>query len=530
MTAATETPTTGGMTRSTIAFAVGATALILAAMTIMFLITVIAQLMWIIAPVLIIGLIIVLYDRFENLRFKRMERQLDIQAKAAMNNVNVQRAQLDLQLVFTENGMYPIPRNVIESGVIAGPSIQLAHRYIQANAVPQFGELKTFNYQPQSQAPQLGVLENHQEQIEAMFQVPSFVDLLNTGQIGDGQNFIIGYNEAGQAFTETWKGMYSCAIGGKSGMGKSTTLRFLVAQCALNGAKLVILDPHGTHQDESLAATLGPALMDYALIKPAIDEKQILDAILYVDEIGRERKATGGRAEDFQRIVVVSDESNVLFNPERHKAANQFQMLMREIAQEYRKYGIYGLCSAQIWTAAATGNNSEIRDSFATTAAHRMAKKQVGMLVDDDDARQVVTKLEPGQMVFTNRMGEAVMLTVPNCDENAINQAFLGSRTLTTGNHWSGDGSIDSSDDGSIDGSGSYSIVPTDQEPDQEPERYDGVFTVREKQVHRMVKQGKTQVQIIEKLWDVKHTSKRPYNRAKAEYEQILAKLMSRVE
>ena len=73
----------------------------------------------------------------------------------------------------------------------------------------------------------------------------TFWQLYQAGQL-PSKGFLLGYSldDDGEAITADWQGLYSSLIGGKSGMGKTTLIRSILAQSALQGGKFIVVDPH----------------------------------------------------------------------------------------------------------------------------------------------------------------------------------------------------------------------------------------------------------------------------------------------
>lgn len=237
--------------------------------------------------------------------------------------------------------------------------------------------------------------------------VPSFAQLLADGSIGNGR-FLLGCDlETGRAITGGWKELYSTALGGLTGTGKTTTARFLLAQAALNNCQFVVIDPHAGAGEESLAATLAP-LSSSMLCAPATTDRQIIDAARYVASIGRKR--INGDPDRTPMIVCV-DEATALLS--RSTVGGPLGELIEEIAGEYRKVGIFALCCAQIWLASRSGGDSALRDSFASAYVHRMKRNQARLLLPTEDAR-LVEGLAPGQAVLWRTSGGTGTVVIPN--------------------------------------------------------------------------------------------------------------------
>jgi ABC-type glutathione transport system ATPase component len=99
---------------------------------------------------------------------------------------------------------------------------------------------------------------------------------------------LLGFDaETATPIEGTWKDLYSSAIAGVSGSGKTTTVRFLAAQSALHAARWVLLDPHADAGDDSLAGTLQPLASTF-LCAPAIQPRAMLESVkLVADELDR---------------------------------------------------------------------------------------------------------------------------------------------------------------------------------------------------------------------------------------------------
>lgn len=235
--------------------------------------------------------------------------------------------------------------------------------------------------------------------------VPSFAELLDRGEIGQGNRLLLGYSE-GQALAGSWLDLYSAAIGGISGSGKTTTTRFLAAQSALMGAKFVVIDPHANVAEESLAATLEPLRPAFAF-DPAVENNEIL-AALWAARQELEKRLRQGKGQPF--IVAVDEFSSLM---RRDELAAPLVNLLADIAQQGRKVGIFAMCIGQIWTASATGGSSDLRDSFASSYVHRMKRNQARLLVPTDEAR-LVERLEAGNALLSKTNGDLVQVAIPH--------------------------------------------------------------------------------------------------------------------
>lgn len=241
----------------------------------------------------------------------------------------------------------------------------------------------------------------------ALANVPSFSGLLDTGSVGrNRRELLLGFSEATSSpITGSWLDLYSTAIGGLPGTGKTTTQRFLACQTALAGARFLVIDPHAGAADDSLAATLAP-LGSCFLAEPASDDKTILNIARQAAEIGQ-RRITGAD-QDATPIILWIDELTALLG--RSSVGDKLAELLERIAQEYRKRGLFICASGQIWTASRT--TSELRDSFASVVCHRMKRNQARLLLPTDEAQQV-ERLGTGHAVLWRTSGLTETIVIP---------------------------------------------------------------------------------------------------------------------
>ncbi len=244
------------------------------------------------------------------------------------------------------------------------------------------------------------------EQLLAPPAVPSFATLLDNGQaVPAAGGLLLGYSD-GAPLVGSWNDLYSTAIGGLSGSGKSTTQRYLACQTALGGAKFIIVDHHAHAGDESLAASLSPLRAAF-LCDAASDDAATVAALTMAAEIGQRR--ISGNAER-QPVIVWVDEYTALMA--RSGIAAELGPLIERIAQEYRKVGVYVSLSGQIWRADRAGG-TPLRDSLASVIAHRMKSQQARMLVPSDEAKRC-ERLATGQAILYRTNGETAVISVPN--------------------------------------------------------------------------------------------------------------------
>lgn len=235
--------------------------------------------------------------------------------------------------------------------------------------------------------------------------VPTFAALLSQGIIGPGRPLITGYSD-GQPMTGALADWRSGAIAGLPGSGKTTTLRMIAGQAALQGARLVVLDPHMHKGEESLAGTLAPLASTF-LCDPAEHPRDMLHALHLVDTIMRGRLA--GKPVDFPLLVLV-DEFTALMG--RSDLAGPLATLLEAIAQEGRASLCQAALSGQIWSTGERTGGAALRDSLASAYVHRIRRNQARALLPTADAARVET-LPIGHAVLWRSDGSIADITVP---------------------------------------------------------------------------------------------------------------------
>lgn len=324
--------------------------------------------------------------------------------------IDLDRQQLDVALIRPDafNGLLPIERNAVPAitEAVLAHIAQRIDTMRPAQLVPQ-----TITYSPHY-APHMrnqieGQTLDAEEVGPASFAVPTFGELWQSRQIGPGR-IMLGMAE-GQPVYGGWKDLYSTAIGGVTGTGKTTTTRFLLAQAALSGARFAVIDPHASAGDDSLAATVEP-LRAAMLCDAAEDERDIIELARMVRDIGRQRKAQG-HGRDRTPVILAMDETPALLS--RSQVGPELRTLLEEIAQEYRKYDVYALCCAQTWLASRTGGDSALRDSFASAYVHRMKRNQARLLLPTEEGA-IAERLPTGHAVLWRTSGETVAVAIPN--------------------------------------------------------------------------------------------------------------------
>jgi hypothetical protein len=238
--------------------------------------------------------------------------------------------------------------------------------------------------------------------------VPTFAELLADGQVGSGQPLILGYSETGAIYGD-WRDLYSTGIGGISGSGKSWTAAYLIGQSVLHGANIAILDPHAG-DSESLSTRLSP-LAGRFLCEPVDSPKAMLDVVRMMFSEYERRKQHP--KEPRMPWIIACDEFSSLMRGELEEALS---LLFEAIAQEGRKFEIYGMALGQVWTVSRAGG-SEVRDSLASQYVHRLRPAQARHLtgLTAADLPKDLLELPPGTSYLMSNSGEMRRVSIPKC-------------------------------------------------------------------------------------------------------------------
>jgi flagellar basal body-associated protein FliL len=330
------------------------------------------------------------------------ERQIDSENEYHRREIEM------MQAVATINTLNPDSQGnyqarLTPTGYIMPPSGNILRPVPQTWTFSPHYQIREMTTPGQSVEQQLATAETALLETGALT-APSFSELLATNLLGAGQKFILGYNE-GEPVFGSWLDLYSSAIGGKSGMGKTTTVRCLVLQAVMNGAKLIPIDPHAHVADESLAETLAP-LQSAFLFRAAVENEEIL-AALDVAYREVEKRLHDKTAPRYPLLVCVDELTGLM----RTEVAKPLSNLLQKVSQEGRKVGVYALCMGQIWKGSTSGG-TELRDSFASAYVHRMSRNQARMLLPTDEAANA-ERLAPGQAILYKTNGDLLMVTMP---------------------------------------------------------------------------------------------------------------------
>jgi hypothetical protein len=169
----------------------------------------------------------------------------------------------------------------------------------------------------------------------------TFRELLEQGVIQSALKqgkMILGYYTTGELRYGSWLDLYSCGVGGVSGSGKSTSVRFLLFQAILAGARLVMVDPHIDEPEESLAAQFKSFKDVHALPPCGESEKDVARRIAWLMKEYLRRKAKGIKGPP---LIFVLDEFNAIIRRLPDELRKQLANLLFTVEQGGRKFGLF---------------------------------------------------------------------------------------------------------------------------------------------------------------------------------------------
>lgn len=324
------------------------------------------------------------------------------------------------ELVHAIDGVMPIAHAAIVSGEYNKPLLELAARRIDTLA-PMPNVPQTLTYSPHiSQKSEVGEIPE-MPHASSILPAGDFYSLFMAGKLPKDKLFIGPSLDDGSEVTATWRNLYSTLIGGLSGMGKSTLVRSLLAQSAMQGGKFVIIDPHYGSGEESLGESLQP-LRKLMLCDVASSEKEMVSALKFVADIGQRRLS--GEDKDRTPIILVVDETTGLLS--RSAVAGELIDVLGAIAQETRKVGLFSLAIGQNFSSKIMP--TEVRNSFVSFISCRARRDVARVQTSIPEFGDVAASLAPFQAVWLDPSGEMHKFSIPNCTEKHLQSV---AQTLT---------------------------------------------------------------------------------------------------
>lgn len=348
--------------------------------------------------------------------------------------------------------------------------------------------------------------------------VKSFSDLLQDGTINYAQSqnkIVLGYSQEGIRMG-TWLDLYSCGIGGVSGSGKTTTVRFLLFQAILQGSQLVMVDPHINSVEESLAAQFRN--LPVHLLEPCNHyPTQVMQRINFLDKELQRREDKNIKT---PHIIFVIDEFNKVMARGDEETADHLRALLDAIEQEGRKFGIFAMIIGQRWSAQDIGSAS-IRSALAATLVHRFTDvDQAKKLIGDARSANKVLGLANGHYLLRTTDGKLTEMVTPNTVEGdgEIVRKMLetSSETRPETSQFFVESSIETEP-----------LKPVGNQPETElkldPEtRSDSALLALGQRIVSMFAQGMNKKEIMLEIWHVNVGGGADYKRAQLEFNAAM--------
>ena len=246
----------------------------------------------------------------------------------------------------------------------------------------------------------------------ATLEVPTFHALLQRGDIAPGKQMILGYSD-GIPRKGSFLDIYSAAIAGESGSGKTASLLFLIGSgLVADHVRFFGIDPHYPHPKSLGFKT--KTLWDAGLMRMATYKDDMLAMLHDVEQIIDNRLKQ--RDTDTTPVVLVIDELAFLA---KTSVGGAIAHTMERISTEGRKCQVYLLASSQTWLVARTGESSVVRDTLTSAFVHRIKPKQANLLLQDKEEVDKVKRYckKPGQVLLCPVNDESVICRIPFATE-----------------------------------------------------------------------------------------------------------------
>jgi len=181
-----------------------------------------------------------------------------------------------------------------------------------------------------------------------------------------------------------WGTFSTIAVSGKSGSGKTSTIRFIIVQMLLNGVKTIVCDPHGNAGTGSLKDSIEP--VEHLLAMPiAITLEDRVKAFKYVNKILRAR--IDGTDTSKEKICIILDEATLHFLECSKEQSVEFTRFLMDLTNEGRKKDICCFLLAQNWKSDFIGSRS-VRSSITHIIFHRTSEDETKLFVNSMPAKE----------------------------------------------------------------------------------------------------------------------------------------------
>lgn len=205
----------------------------------------------------------------------------------------------------------------------------------------------------------------------------------------------------------TWGAL---ALGGKSRTGKTSRITYFLAQAALNGWRLVVLDKHGAGgKADALLAKVQP-LEGSFLLPAAVSQADMNRRIQQVYTIGK-RRIENQDTTRYPIVLVVDEFTNLILNGWlEDKTLDQ----LMSIANEHAGVNVHAMIIGHDWSASCLGKERGAAFRRITThrIAHRLDAAGAQFLLPSGMGKQA-EGLTIGQAIYVDDTGEPILVDCP---------------------------------------------------------------------------------------------------------------------
>jgi hypothetical protein len=338
---------------------------------------------------------------------------------------HAQQLEAEAGIVRLPPGQVVVPYRLIERVIAA--QFQAQGHYHSTMAMPA-NVPHTMTYAPHIRqlgngAPQL---EAAQENTPPAVEIDrrDFWQLYHADELPEN-GFCLGWDmTTGQKIIAGWDELYNVLVGGVSRSGKSTLIRSVLAQAAIQGSRFVVIDKHFGAGEDSMGASLLP-LRPLMLTDIAATEAQQVNALRLVRNVANARLT--GRDKSRSPLVLVIDETTGLLL--RSNIAKELIDLLSLLTIESAKVKVFAICIGHQWTSEILP--TAVRNSFVSAISCRARRDTARVMSGSIEFAKLAADLKPpGQAVWMMPSGDIVQLSVPNCTAHHIE---LVAREVSTG-------------------------------------------------------------------------------------------------
>lgn len=216
---------------------------------------------------------------------------------------------------------------------------------------------------------------------------------------------------ANKPFYIEWDSFSVMAIVGASGSGKTSTARLMLCQLLLNDIDIMICDPHGYIENQSLTHSIKP-LQQFLLQPIAIDKDSRIRAIRHAGMEFNKRK--NNPAASKRKFVLIIDELTAHFMECDSSEVHEQEQILLAIANQARKVNMRIILIGQNWKQDYIGSRS-VRSSINAIIFHRINGDEVKLLSENTPAtiRRQITQLKQGYAILYSQTNIYQYVKIP---------------------------------------------------------------------------------------------------------------------